>query len=293
MNILVIKHGALGDIVLSFRAFAAIRRTHPHARITLLTTAPFEALMANSPWFDRIEVDNRLPFWNLPALIALRRQLRGYERVYDLQTSARSSRYFWLAGRPAWSGIAAGCAFAHDNPARTTMHSRERLAEQLAIAGITDLSEPDCAWATAADITRFDLPDRFVLLVPGASASRPEKRWPLANFKALAAALQRPSVAVGGAEAQMPGQMPWIDLAGRTSLLELGAVISKASLAIGNDTGPMHLAAALNVPSIVLFSGASDPALTAPRYPGGGWPSLLRAASLADLPVAKILSSLP
>jgi ADP-heptose:LPS heptosyltransferase len=55
----------------------------------------------------------------------------------------------------------------------------------------------------------------------------------------------------------------------------------------------MHLAAALNIPSIVLFSGASDPALTAPRYPDGGWPTVLRAPRLADLPVALVLSSLP
>ena len=76
MKILVIKHGALGDIVLAFSAFAAIRRSHPDAEITLLTTAPFAEFLARSAWFDRIEIDLRLPFWNLPALLRLRRQLR-------------------------------------------------------------------------------------------------------------------------------------------------------------------------------------------------------------------------
>lgn len=293
MNILVIKHGALGDMVQAFRAFAGIRQAHGQARITLLTTAPSKTLMAQSPWFDRIEVDNRLPLWNIEALLKLRRQLRGYDRVYDLQTSERSSWYFKLAGRPQWSGIAKGSAFLHDNPNRAMMHTRERIAEQLAVAGIKNLPEPDLSWAISADVSKYGLPERFALLVPGASASRPEKRWPLDRFKALAEKLQLPRVVVGGPEERLPEHMPWINLAGQTSLLELAAITARAALAIGNDTGPMHLAAALNVPSLVLFSNASDPALTAPRYPDGGWPTLLRAPSLADVTVAEALSSLP
>ncbi len=293
MRILVIKHGALGDIVQAFRAFAAIRGTHAQADITLLTTAPFKNLLASSPWFDRIETDPRRPFWHLPALLRLRRQLRGFDMVYDLQTSSRTSTYFRLAGAPPWSGIAPGCAFLHDNPARVTTHTRERLAEQLAVAGIPDLPEPDLGWLTAADISRFSLPDRFALLVPGASATRPEKRWPARNFQALAAQLGLPPVLVGGPADQPPETIPGRNLIGQTSLAELAAITQRAALAIGNDTGPMHLAAALNIPSIVLFSAASDPALTAPRYPDGGTPIILRAPSLADLPVALVLSSLP
>lgn len=293
MRILVIKHGALGDIVQAFRAFAAIRRAHAGAEITLLTTAPFRALLQPSPWFDRIEIDARLPFWNFAALLRLRGQLRGFGMVYDLQTSGRSSAYFRLAGRPPWSGIAKGCAFPHANPARVSMHTRERIAEQLAMAGISGPGEPDLSWLTGSKISHFPLPERFALLVPGASARRPEKRWPFENYKALAQQLPMPLVLVGGPEERLPEALPVLDLTGRTSLAELAAVTARASLAIGNDTGPMHLAAALNIPSVVLFSGASDPALTAPRYPGGGWPIILRAGSLADLPVALVLSSLP
>jgi ADP-heptose:LPS heptosyltransferase len=293
VNILVIKHGALGDIVLAFAAFAGIRRAHPRACITLLTTSPFAALLAASPWFDRIEVDDRPAVWNVPGLLNLRRQLRGFDLVFDLQTSSRSSRYFALAGRPAWSGIAEGCAFPHANPARNSMHTRERLAEQLALAGIGDLQPPNLSWLTAAEVAEFGLPERFALLVPGASAHRPEKRWPAENFKALAEGLPMPSVLVGGPGEQLPIVVPGEDLIGQTSLLQLAAITARASLAIGNDTGPMHLAAALNIPSVVLFSGASDPDLTAPRYPDGGLPTILRAPSLADLPVAEVLSALP
>ncbi len=298
MNILVIKHGALGDIVLAVPSFMAIRQAHPAARITLLTTAAFAAWLAATPWFDRVLADARPAAWNLPGLWRLRRQLRGFDLVYDLQTSSRSARYFALAGRPRWSGIAAGCALPHANPGRDAMHTRERLAEQLALAGLSALPPPDLA-PLQADTARFQLPDRFALLIPGASPHRPEKRWPAQNFAALAAALPMPSVIVGGAgeadlaaaiAATAPGSR---NLAGHTSLADLAGIAARASLAIGNDTGPMHLAAAAGVPCAVLFSAASDPALTAPRRPAGGWPIILRAAHLSDLPVAEVLAALP
>ncbi len=289
MNILVIKHGALGDIVLALPAMAGIRAAHPGGRITLLTTAPYAALLGASPWFDGIMRDTRPSAWNLPGLLALRRQLRGFAMVYDLQTSARSSRYFALAGKPRWSGIAKGCALPHADPERNHIHTRERLAGQLLGAGIPALPAPALGWLTGADISRFNLPASFVLLVPGAAAHRPEKRWP--HFAALAPQLALPSVVVGA-----PGEgagIPGLDLTGQTSLLELAAITARASLAIGNDTGPMHLAAALGIRSLVLFSAASNPALTAPRYPDGAWPIILSAQALSDLPVAQILAALP
>ncbi len=298
MKILVIKHGALGDIVLAFSAFAAIRAAHPIADITLLTTAPFAPFLAASPWFNRIETDTRPAPWNLPGLLRLRRQLRGFDMVYDLQTSARSSRYFALAGRPRWNGIAPGCALPHANLNRNKMHTRERLAEQLACAGILALPPPDLAWLQA-DIARFNLPTDYTVLAPGAAPHRPEKRWPAASFGALAAQLPHPAVIIGtAAESPLAAIIRQSapaarDLTGQTSLLELASIIASARLAIGNDTGPQHLAAALGVPSVVLFGGTSDPALTAPRLPDGGWPIILRAPDLAALPVARVLAALP
>ncbi len=290
-NILVIKHGALGDIVLAFPSFDAIRAAHPHARITLLTTKPYATFLGASPWFDAIEIDTRPSALNIPGLLKLRRQLAGFEMVYDLQTSARSSRYFRLARRPPWSGIAKGSSHLHADPGRDKIHTRERLEGQLRAAGILRLPVPDLSWA-AADISRFCLPPSYLVLVPGAAAHRPEKCWPVQRFSALAAAQALPVVVVGGAEQrfEVPGA---IDLTGQTSFLELASVLRGAALALGNDTGPMHLAAALGTKSVVLFSAASDPALTAPRYKDGSWPLILRAASLQDLPVAEVLAALP
>ncbi len=292
MKILVIRHGALGDIILSFPAFAGIRAAYPEAEITLLTTAPFAAVLARAPWFNRVTIDPKPAPWNLPGMIALRRRLMGFDFVYDLQTSSRSSRYHRLAGTPPWSGIARGCSHPHANPGRDAMHTRERIAEQLAMAGLTTSAQPDLSWLTAP--LPIGLPARFTALIPGAAPHRPEKRWPAAAFGALAATLAMPAVILGSASeqplaAEIIRHSPTaIDLTGRTSLPQLASVLAHAQCAIGNDTGPMHLAAALNIPGIVLFGGASDPALTAPRYPDGGWPTILRAASLADLPPADV-----
>lgn len=293
MRVLVIRHGAFGDIVLSFPAFAAIRAQHAADDITLLTTAPYAALLQASHWFDHVEIDARPKWWNLPGLWRLKAQLAGFDMVYDLQTSGRSGRYYTLAGRPVWSGIVPGCTYP-DADNRTSLHTRERLEQQLALAGLkTPLPAPDLSWLTA-DISAFQLPARYVVLVPGAAPHRPEKRLPAETFHALVASLPAQAVVVGTkAEQNLAQVIGGIDLTGRTNFFQLAAVLRGACLVIGNDTGPMHLAAALGVRCLSLFSGASDPARTAPRYPDGGWPTILRAPSLQTLPVAQIRDSLP
>ncbi len=297
-RILVIRHGAMGDFVLSFTPFAAIRAHHPDAEITLLTTRPFAELAEAAPWFDRVVVDARPAWWNLPGLWRLRGQVAGFDFVYDLQTSGRSSRYFRLAGRPLWSGVAAGCSHPQTGPARAAMHTIERQRDQLRLAGIADFPAPDLRFLTGRATPK--LPDRFALLVPGAALHRPEKRWPAALYGGLAAALvargMTPVIIGAGADQSLaavigavcPGT---IDLTGRTALLDLFAIATRAELAVGNDTGPMHIAAASGCRCIVLFSGASDPALTAPRAPDGGWPAVLRALVLADLSLDRVVAA--
>ncbi len=301
--ILVIKHGALGDLIQAFGPFAAIRAHHPSARIDLLTTPPFAPLMRRAPWFDRVLTDPRSPWWNLAGAARLARSLarERYERVYDLQTSARSSRLLWwlrlFGSRPEWSGIALGASHRHDNPARNAMHTLDRQAEQLAMAGLHHIPQPDLSWLEG-DITRFALPERFALLVPGASAHRPQKRWPIDRYAALAAALAGrglvPVVIGTAGESPLaraireicPGA---IDLCGRTEIADLAPIAARAALAVGNDTGPMHLIAALGTPSLVLFSAASDPARCAPR---GRLVRILRQPDLADLPTERVLAAL-
>ncbi len=298
-RVLVIRLGALGDVVMSFAAFAAIRANHPGADITLLTTAPFADIGHRAPWFDRVEIDSRPSCWNLPGLWRLRRQLRGYDLVYDLQTSTRSSRYFWLAGRPPWSGIAAGCSSPHANPARDAMHTLERQREQLEMAGVTQFPTPDLSWLGGGG---FDLPARFALLVPGAAPTRPRKRWPAEGFADLAARIHAGGIVpvVLGTVAEAPlaaiirEKCPAaLDLTGRTSIAHIASLARRGKFAVGNDTGPMHLIAAVGCPCVVLFSADSDPALTAPRGPGGTWQTVLRVPDLADLPAERVAAALP
>lgn len=293
MKVLVIRHGAFGDIALTFPAFAAIRSYHAHDEITLLTTAAYVPLLRASPWFDKIETDSKPNWWDLAGLFRLKRQLSGFDKVYDLQTSARSSRYFALAGKPDWSGIAKGCAYP-DGLNRETLHTRERLEQQLRLAGLTTpLPAPDLSWLTA-DVSNLNLPPHYVVLVPGAAPHRPEKRFPAEKFKELSAFLTEPIVVVGTAgEAPLAQEIGGVDITGKTNFFQLAETFRRSSLAIGNDTGPMHLAAALGIPCISLFSGASEPMLTAPRYPDGGWPTILREPSLQELAVAQIRAHLP
>jgi ADP-heptose:LPS heptosyltransferase len=272
-RILVIKLASLGDVVQAFGPFAAIRAHHPRAHITLLTTPPYAGLAGASPWFDEVWREGRPGWTNVSGLVRLALRLRrgGFHRVYDLQTSRRSSRYRRLVGlHTEWSGIARGASHPHRNPLRDRMHTVDRQREQLKDAGIVCFPEPDLGWLDAA-VASFGLPPRYVLLIPGASRQRPGKRWPAERFAELAARLPMPAVIAGGPDeadtaavirSRAPAAM---DLTGRTTLLELGAIARRAALAIGNDTGPTHLAAAAGRPTLVLFGKESDPALCAPR----------------------------
>ena len=301
-RILVIKLGALGDVVQALGPAAAIRRHHPDAEIVLLTTAPFERFLREAPYFDTVWADERPGPLDLTGLLRLRRRLRAaaFSRVYDLQTSARSNWYFRLLGpppRPEWSGIARGASHLHDNPARNAMHTLERQADQLRGTGILDVPPPDLSWVPA-DLERLGLPERFVALVPGGAPHRPEKRWPMEHYAALAQIIvsrgAAPVVVGGPAERGLGAAIraacrATCDLTGETDLGEVVALGRRALCVVGNDTGPMHLLVAAGAPATVLYSGASDPALTAPR---GRRVQILQRPILGELGVEEVAATL-
>ncbi len=298
-RILVIRLSALGDIVLSFGPFAAIRARHADAHIAVLTTAPFAPMLAASGWFDDVLVDARPAVWDVRGLLRLRRQLRGFDLVYDLQTSSRSARYFGLAGKPPWSGVAAGCSLPHHDPGRDFAHTLERQRGQLGDAGVTDFPAPDLTFLRAGGPV---IAAPYVVLVAGNSGAHGGgKTWPAENFAALAMILAtrgHTPVLVGSRADQavatpiMAAEPRAINLTGQTTLLDLAGVLARAHAAVGADTGPMHLAAALGTPSIVLFGPATHPALTAPRGPTRATVTVLRANPLADLPPDRVAAAL-
>ncbi len=300
-NLLVIKLGALGDFVQALGPMQAIRRHHADARITLLTTPLYVPLAEASGYVDAVWVDDRAPAFALGRHWAFRRKLIGarFDRVYDLQTSDRSGWYFRLmtGAQPEWSGIAPGCSHPHANPGRDHMHTIDRQAEQLAAAGIVSVPAPDLSWFDAP-VDALGVSGRFVLLAPGGAAHRPEKRWPVDRYAALASRLAAQGVQpviVGGPEdaaaaAEIHRDCPEIHcLIGRTSLMELGGLARRAVAAVGNDTGPMHIAAGVGCRSVVLFSNASDPSLCAQRGPDV---TILRRSSLDGLAVDEVEAAL-
>lgn len=308
-RILVIKLSALGDFVLALAAMRRIREAHPQAHITLLTTPPFEALAKASPYVDAVDTGGRP---QAPGeWLGLVRRLRAakYQRIYDLQTSSRSSLMFYglLPFAPEWSGIAWGCSHPHRNPRRDHMHTLERQADQLKAAGIwpdaptepMSAPPPDLSWIVDQSPAPRPGPGvqrPIVLLIPGGSAHRPEKRWPAQRYGELARALFDRGydvLIVGGPqEGELAHKIQRVlpqarDLTGRTDFARVAALGARAAVVIGNDTGPLHLAAAAGAPTIVLFSKASDPALSAPR----GHVAILQAPDLAELPASAVLSA--
>ena len=311
-RILVIKLGALGDFVQALRAMAEIRRAHPKARITLLTTEPYEELAMACGCFDAVDVGGRpKSIFGLLALI-VRLRLGRYQRVYDLQTSSRSRKYRYAFAPmfPEWSGISRWASHRHKNPRRDHMQSLDRLWDQIAEAGLVEprpegqAPGPDLGWAVAAAGRerpvlgeRFAIRPPYALLAPGASVGRPKKRWPLEGFVELARALERMGVTpvviggrqeVGLGEAIARAAPSTVVTTGRTKMVELAALGSRAALLVGNDTGPAYLAAFAGAPALILFSSDSDPSLCVPR---AARITVIQRDDLADLSAGEVIKA--
>jgi len=301
-RILVIKHGALGDLIQGLDAFQALRLHHAGAELVLMTAPAYAPLARAIPWFDRIWLDRRPRLHELAAWWAIRRRFLAerFDRVYDLQCSKRTSRYFRIIPRrwrPEWVGAAPGCS--HPNPAFSSgLSNRQKMAAQLVTAGVPSPRPADLSWLTAP-IQHLRLPGRFALLIPGCSPHLAHKRWPAERYGALARRLAGDglaSVVVGtaadrgaidGVRAIAPGV---VDLGGRTTLFELAAVARSAALAVGNDTGVTFLASAVGAPTLMLMSSHTDPLVSAPWGPDARW---LKRDDLAVLPVEDVERALP
>lgn len=297
-RILVIKLSALGDFILALGSMQAIRRHHPEAHITLLTTRPFVDIAQRSRYFDAIEVDARPPFYALPGWVRLFRFFNGgkFSRVYDLQMNDRTKVYHGMfLKKPEWSGHLKGGALSCEKPALMQLHAFERHKIVLAKADI-DVKIPDLSWM-AADVSLFNIKKPYVLLVPGSAPAWPEKRWPALKYGALGLKLMRLGydVAVLGTPSEQDvidrvvKSCPGIhDLSGKTSLYDIATLARDAAGAVGNDTGPTHLIAMLGCPTISLFSHASHPDLSAPV---GDAVTVIQSDRLDDVSVDDVMKN--
>lgn len=265
-RILIIKHGAFGDLIQSLGPMAAIRAHHPRAHITLMTTQPFADFMRACPHIDDVFIDTRPRFINLPTLLRLRSWLKAqqFTRVYDLQNSDRSCVYFYLmlpGPRPEWVGTAIGASHRNQSPLRTAGLAFTGHVQTLALAGIKNIQIDRLEWVKT-DLERFRLPENYALIVPGSSPQHPGKRWPATHYHDLVYHLiahQITPIIIGGknetnlAQEIAAGNNTVINLCGQTQMNDLPELARGAYIAIGNDTGPMHVFAATGCQTITLF----------------------------------------
>lgn len=299
-NILVIKHGALGDVVMATAAFKAIREAYPDADIVGLTTPAYATLLAQSPYFNEIWSDRKPKLFDREGRRRLKTMFnsRPWEWVFDLQSSRRSTSYQWLFERP-WpkiSNISRWSSHGYVDKQRMQRHALERLRRQLAKVDL-QVGDPDLSWLNQ-DVSNLQPVTQYAILVPGGSAHRIDKRWPAEQYAAVAQELvqqgiiplligtEAESVAIQSIANRVPRA---VNLCGKTSIAQLATLAREATLALGNDTGPMHVIASAGCPSTVLFSNASDPVRSAPIGPSV---TVLQEPNLADLPVDRVLTAL-
>jgi ADP-heptose:LPS heptosyltransferase len=297
-RILVIKLGALGDFIQALGPMAAIRRHHKDAHITLLTTAPYQALAKNCGHFDEVWCDSRPKFFDIKgwAELALMFNHAGFTRVYDLQNNDRTSLYFRLfsrKNRPEWVGTAKGASHRNTDTTRTAGHAYDGHVQTLAFANIHDVYVDRLEWMQAS-LTSFPLHLPYVLLVPGSAPSRPEKRWPVEKYARLAMILHslgyQPVILGAKPERELAKEIlkqcpQALDLTCQTDIGQIASLAKNAAGAIGNDTGPMHIIAATACPSLALFCRASDPVRHAPK---GDYVQVLYKENLEDLQAEEV-----
>jgi len=272
-NILIIKHGSLGDIVQISGVLKDIRGNHPDDKILILTTTPYIELLSNCPYLDGILTDKRLPRWNIFYLIKLKKLLNrfNFSYVYDLQNSSRTSFYRkYLLNITNW------------NSSETILKKHEkkedfdkdsvlgRFKTQLNSSGIvtTHTLNPDFSWAaTNVDkITNKYLDKKFILLFPFCSPQLSHKKWPYFNDLIKIIKNNHPNLEIvivpGPKEIEDSKKIQAICITDKDeslNLMQLAGVISKSSYVIANDTGPAHMAAHLGKTGIVLFGYHTTP----------------------------------
>ena len=278
VKILVVKHGALGDVIQALDGFASLRAAYPQAYIAVMTAPPCAPLFSMMPWFDEVVVDGREKFFNFSASLKIRQCLRrDWTFIVDFQNSGRTQTYFlaFVRSRVRWIGRALFCS--DPIPDFGPINHNVRMQNIAKIAGGVDTKAnldwlyDNCVKPKLKKLLHKNQP--YVVLVPGCSDAKPEKRWPASKFADLALNLGESGflvILVGTVQDQAVidevkgGASEVVDLCAQTTLGQLAMVFKQSSAVIGNDTGPMFLAARVGVPSVVLMGQHTDPVRSAP-----------------------------
>ncbi|WP_455245761.1 lipopolysaccharide heptosyltransferase II [Petrachloros mirabilis] len=288
-HILLIKPSSLGDIVHAMPTVAALRHAYPSATVTWLVKRQWSGLVERINGVDRVwAVGSGLKGWlsQVPALRA-----EKFDVAVDLQGLFRSATTAWLSGAPRRIGFAnarEGGAWWYNqrvSVSTTEMHAVDRYLLVAEAMGAKSGHAEFSFRVPQSDHEHVDRLLRLSGLAPGArwvamtiAARWPTKRWPASSFAALADRLNTegsgPVLFLGGPDeradvAAVKSMMKTnaIDLAGALPIEYLPALLGKAAALITNDSGPMHIAAAVGTPVVALF-GPTSPVRTGPYGPG-------------------------
>ena len=297
-RILVIKHGALGDIVQAMDAFASLRAAHKDDYLAVLTTKPFVQWLEASPYFDSVLVDDRAPFYDIWSGLRLRKMLRsGWARIYDFQCSSRTSRYFRhmiKTARIEFIGKAKGAS--HPLPDFTGVNNRDRMLITAELGGCSK-TQADLSWM-GQGAHGLDIPPRYAVLLPGCSPAKPSKRWPAKGYANLAKLLQDKGITpvlagthhdqatIADVQALNPDT---ISIMGKTNIDQLSTLLRGAAAVCGNDTGPVFLAARMDIPTVMVMGSDTDPSMSAPIGAKAGF---VRQDDIADVTPLDVITAL-
>ena len=276
-NILIIKHGSLGDIAQACGAIQDISENHKDDKVHLLTTKPYFDLFKKNPHISNIILDKRLSRFNLFYLYSLMKNIKKYKfsKVYDLQNSSRTSFYkkvlFPKATKDTWSSTKTTL------PEGTTKEDFDkdsvlsRFDYQLKNSGINTnhTLRPDFSWSLSdiSQIKNYHQLEKYIVLFPFCSSHLSTKKWPYYNdlisminektenkFKVV--------IAPGPGEikdASSINALCILDNGKALDISQLAALIKDSSFVVANDTGPAHMTAHLETKGIALFGSHTSP----------------------------------
>ena len=270
-NILIIKHGSLGDIAQASGAIQDIFENHTNDQIYLLTTKPYFELFKKNPFIHEVILDKRLSKINLIYLYFLMKDLKKYNfiKVYDLQNSSRTSFYkkilFPKCNHEVWSSSLTTLPLDKKKEEFDKVPVLERFDHQLKTSGLNTLHtlKPNFGWAACDinDIKNHYSLKKFILLFPFCSPHLSVKKWPYFNdlIKLIAEKFGEDFKVVTApgpleiSDAYNVNALPLLDKGKSLNISQLTALIKDSSIVIANDTGPAHIAAHSGAKGIAIF----------------------------------------
>ena len=270
-NILIIKHGSLGDIAQASGAIQDIYENHKEDQIHLLTTKPYFELFKKNPFIHNVILDKRLSKFNLIYLYQLTRVLKNFnfKKIYDLQNSSRTTFYknilFPKAKFDKWSSSETTLPTNIPKVEFDKNPVLDRFDHQLKISGLNTLNtmKPDFSWAciNIDNIKKNHDLEKYIVLFPFCSAHLQIKKWPYYNelielIKNKYNNKYKVVVAPGPSEIKDANDVNALSILDGEKILDisqLSSLIKDSSFVIANDTGPAHMACHLNAKGLTLF----------------------------------------